>query len=261
MSRRLLPALAVLWAASATGQAVPEAALWVEAEGAEGVFVNGVPHGAPGAWLAVVPGALTVRAVDDLDAWDPRLAERDLVVSSGDSVRIRLDLPRRLRIETLPIRAEVSRVDADGTEAVLGTAPLTVDVGPDEDLTLVARLGGYDPARATVEAVGEDAVVLMLRPHPETDTEVALLPTERSTAGRTLVDLGIGAAALAAGAAAIHLKFRADGVDDRYRSEGSPEFGDEALRQEAIRLDRLSAVALGAMQVGVGVLAVRFVLR
>ncbi|MEM0964322.1 MAG: prenyltransferase, partial [Bacteroidota bacterium] len=74
-------------------------------------------------------------------------------------------------------------------------------------------------------------------------------------------DLGIGAAALAAGAVAVHFKFRADSVDDRYRSETSPERGDEALLDEALRLDRYSAAALGAMQVGVGVLALRFVLR
>ena len=261
MTARILLLLALVASVSASGQAIPEAALWVEAEGAEAVFVNGVRSGAPGTWLSVVPGVLTVRAVGDADAWNPRLQEREVTLAVGDSVRVQLDLPRRLRIETLPIRAEVTRLRTDGTEESLGTAPLTVDLADGENLSLIARLGGYDMTRRTVEADDSGTVVLLLRPHPETDTEVALLPTERTTRGRTLADVGIGAAALAAGAVAVHLKFRADDVDDRYRTEGSSGYGDESLRDEALRLDRLSAVALGGMQVGLGVLAVRFVLR
>ena len=78
---------------------------------------------------------------------------------------------------------------------------------------------------------------------------------------QTWVDVGIGAAAVAAGAVAVHYKFRADRIDDRYRDPEDPGFADEALRQDALRLDRLSTVALVAMQVGVGALAIRFVLR
>ncbi len=50
-------------------------------------------------------------------------------------------------------------------------------------------------------------------------------------------------------------------MDDRYRSPDSPERGDPTLRVEAQRLDRISAGALGVMQVGLGVLAIRLVLR
>lgn len=258
MTRRLLLAVAAVWSVSASGQS---AALWVEAEGAEAVFVDSVRAGAPGAWIAVAPGVRAVRAVDDADAWNPRLAERDVTVQAGDSVRVHLDLPQRVRVETLPIRAEVAVVQPDGTEAVLGTAPLSVDLAPGESLAIVARLGGYDTARATVSSGAEAPVVLLLRPHPETPDAVAQLPTERSTRRRTLIDVGLGAAALAAGAVAVHYKFRADRVDARYRAEDSVDFGDEALRQEAIRLDRYSAVGLGAMQASLGVLALRFVFR
>lgn len=260
MTRALLLVTALLGAA-ASGQTAGDAAVWVEAPGAEAVLVDGERAGAPGAWLPVDAGARTVAAVDDPEAWDPRRAERTVTVAPGDSVRVRLDLPVRVRIETLPIRAEVAVERPDGTEAALGTAPLTVDLPAGEALAVVARLGGYDPARRTVDASAEGPVVILLRPHPETPDEVALLPTERSTRGRTLLDVGIGAAAVAAGAAAIHYKFRADRLDDRYRDPGSEDYGRESLRQEALRLDRYSAIGLGAMQVGLGVLAVRFVLR
>lgn len=263
MTRPAVLLLLLLAAAPASGQpgAPAPASVWVEAVGAEAVLVDGERAGVPGEWLPVAPGTRRVEAVDDVAAWDPRRAEREVTLAAGDSVRVRLALPHRVRIETLPIRAEVAVERPDGTEAVLGPAPLTVDVAEGGALRLVARLRGYDAARATVEAGAEGPVVILLRPHPETPDEVALLPTERSTRGRTWVDVGLGAAAVAAGAAAVHFKFRADRVDDRYRDESSPEFGDEALRQEALRLDRLSAVGLGAMQVSLGVLAVRFVLR
>ncbi len=101
----------------------------------------------------------------------------------------------------------------------------------------------------------------MLSPLPDAPLDVALLPTERSTARRTWLDIGIGAAAVGAGALAIYYKFEADNADDRYRDQLSPDRGDDSFRQEALRLDRLSAVALAGMQVGVGVLAIRFVLR
>lgn len=230
----------------------------VEAE-AGVVVVDGRPAGAPGEWIAVAPGDRTVALVDDLQAWDPRRVEAAVALAAGDSLAIPLVLPVRLRVETLPIRALVVR-ERPGGRDTLGTAPLTVEAEAGEAVVLVASLDGYETVRQSARA-GEGPVTLVLPLRPDTVPEAALLPTERSTARRTLLDLGIGAAALAAGAVAVHYKFRADRVDDRYRTEGSDDYGDAALRDEALRLDRYSAVALGAMQVGVGVLALRFVLR
>ena len=137
---------------------------------------------------------------------------------------------------------------------------LTLESDGAAPVVLVATLDGYEAVRQTV-APDAEAVTLVLPLADEATPQAALLPTQRSTLGRTLVDVGIGAAALAAGAVAVHYKFRADAVDDRYRTEGTADFGDESLRDEALRLDRASAVALGAMQVGIGALALRFVFR
>ena len=197
--------------------------------------------------------------MDDPAAWNPRRAVRTVALAAGDSARVALALPRRVRVETLPIRATVVRETAGGPDT-LGVAPLTLDLPAGEAADLVVSLDGYDPARQRV-GPDDDAVTVLLRPGPDARPDAALLPTQRSTVGRTLVDVGIGAAALAAGAVAVHYKFRADEIDDRYRTDGSPDFGDEDLRQEAIRLDRYSGIAVGAMQVGIGVLALRFVLR
>ena len=255
---KLLLVLISLAAAPAWGQPAPVGSAWVRVEGEGGaVVVDDEPAGAPGDWLAVAPGTRTVALVDDLRDWNPRRASRALDLSAGDSVSVALALPLRTRVETLPIRALVVRTDG-GRRDTLGTAPLVLELAPGERATLAATLDGFDAAGATVEA-GEPAT-LMLTPAAGTVPDVALLPTERSTVRRTLIDVSLGAAALAAGAVAVHYKFRADAVDDRYRSD-TAERGNEALRQEALRLDRISAVALGAMQLGVGALALRFVLR
>ena len=254
--------LICLAAAPAWGQpapAAPDSSAWVRVEGAGGaVVVDDQPAGAPGDWLPVAPGTRTVALVDDLQVWNPRRASRTLDLGAGDSVSVALALPLRTRVETLPIRALVVREDG-GRRDTLGIAPLTLELAPGERATLAATLDGFDAARATVQA-GEPAT-LMLAPAAGTVPDVALLPTERSTARRTLIDVSLGAAALAAGAVAVHFKFRADAVDDRYRGDDPADRGDESLRQEALRLDRISAVALGAMQVGLGALALRFVLR
>ena len=254
---KLVLVMVSLAAAPAWSQPADSSA-WVRVEADGGaVVVDDRPAGAPGDWVEVAPGARTVALVDDLRAWDPRRASRTVTVGPGDSVSVALALPLRTRVETLPIRALVVREDG-GRRDTLGAAPLVLELAPGERAQLVATLDGFDAARATARA-GEP-VTLVLTPAAGTVPDVALLPTERSTVRRTVIDVSLGVAALAAGAVAVHYKFRADALDDRYRGDTS-ERGNEALRQEALRLDRLSAAALGAMQMGVGVLALRFVLR
>lgn len=232
----------------------------VRVDAAEGeVVVDGERAGEVGGWIAVEPGERVLALVDDAEAWNPRRAERAVSVAAGDSVAVALTLPLRLRVETLPIRAVVVRETASGRDT-LGTSPLTLESDGAAPVVLVATLDGYEAVRQTV-APDAEAVTIVLPLADEATPQAALLPTQRSTLGRTLVDVGIGAAALAAGAVAVHYKFRADAVDDRYRTEGTADFGDESLRDEALRLDRASAVALGAMQVGIGALALRFVFR
>ncbi len=239
------------------GPAVAQTAyLRVDAPAGE-VAVDGARAGEAGEWIGVEAGTREVVLLDDAQAWDPRRAAATVTVAAGDSATVALALPTRLRVETLPIRALVVR-ERGATRDTLGTAPLTVET--DGPVVLIAIRDGYQEVRQAVGAQ-TSAVTLVLPLSADAVPETALLPTQRSTAGRTFTDVGIGVAALAAGAVAVHYKFRADDADDRYRAENGPDFRNEAVRQEALRLDRASAVALGAMQVGIGVLALRFVLR
>ncbi len=233
----------------------------VRVEAAAGrVLVDDQPAGTVATWIPVEPGAHEIALVDDAQAWDPRRVEALVTLADGDSTILRLTLPERVRVETLPIRATVVRLGVGGERDTLGMAPLTLDLAPGASAELVVSLDGYLDARQSVEA-GDGAVTVLLQPGPDAPRQIALLPTQRSSLQRTLIDAGLGAAILAAGAVAVHYKFRADDVDDRYRDPDSADYGDEALRQEALRLDRYSVTALGVMQVGVGVLALRFVLR
>lgn len=249
---------ALLFALLAAPLAAQTAHLRVDAPAGD-VLVDGAEVGVAGEWVAVAPGARAVTLVDDASAWNPRRADAEVSLADGDSVRVALALPLRVRVETVPIRAWIVRETPAGADT-LGQAPLTVDLGPNESLALRASLAGYESVGRQL-AAGADRVTLILPLSPGTVPEAALLPTERSTLGRSLVDVGLAAGAVAAGALAVTLKFRADRVDDRYRDETSLDYADPAVREQALSLDRQSALALGVMQVGLGVLAVRFVLR
>ncbi len=261
MIRAVLLSLVVAVAVRAQTDA-PAAHIWVDAPGTAAVLVDDTLAGPPGTWIEVTAAAHRVAAVSDPEAWDARRVDVDIMPAAGDSLRLRLDLPRRLRVETLPIRAHIVFEDASGAREILGTSPVTVDLPAGAAGTLVATLEGYEPERLPLaDASASGPTQILLRPSPGAEPELELLPTERSTRSRTLVDLGVGAATVAAAAIAVHYKFRADAIDDDYRGEDPALRGNEALRQEALRLDRYSAVALGAMQVGVATLAIRFILR
>ena len=252
---RLALLLALLLAVPAAAQT---AHVRVEAEAGE-VWVDGDRAGRAGEWVEAAPGVRDLTLVEDSQTWDPRRAQTQVTLATGDSLVVRIALPVRLRVETLPIRATIVRQGPEGLDT-LGLAPLTLDADAGESVVLVASLDGYESVRQSVEA-GQARVTLVLPLLEDAVPEVALLPTERSTLGRTLIDMGIAAATLTAGAVAVRYKFHADELDDRYRTEGFAEFGDESIRQEVLSLDRTSTIALGAMQVGIGALALRFVLR
>lgn len=244
----------------ASAQAQPAATLIVDA-GQGTVVIDGTVAGAPGEALAVEPGTRLIWLVDDPDAWNPRIDSSQVGLAAGDTLRIEMSLPLRTRVETNPVGAEVTLVSADGSMRVLGAAPLSVDLHEGQLAELVAELAGHSSTRQPVQ--GSPLVQMTLTPEAGVRVEpiVQTFATRRAARRRTLVDIGIGAATLAAGAVAVYYKFEADAIDDRYRDPESLQRGDESLRQEALRLDRRSGVALGAMQVGLGVLALRFVLR
>jgi hypothetical protein len=216
--------------------------------------------GAAGAVHAVPSGEHAIALIEGpAGAWNPRRAQADVVVPAGDTLTLRLALPVRYYIGTAPSGASVAHETPGGLREQLGVSPLVVDRPAPLEGVLVASRDGYASTRIAPGDSSVNRVSMVLAPlSSEAGAAVDWRPPGRT---RAWIDIAAGAIALAAGAVAIHYKFQADDIDDRYRSPGSPERGDPALRAEAQRLDRISAGALGVMQLGLGVLAIRLVLR
>lgn len=189
------------------------------------------------------------------DLWSIEPLEVPFTAQPGDTLELDLPFPYHYKIESIPFGASVS-MDANGEKALLGKTPVqfTLDEVPDNGF--IVQRPGY--LTEQVEA-GEEVwnrTVLTLRPvAPETTTatEVNWEPPRKR---HRWIDYTAAVVALGAGALAVHYKFQADRLDDRYR-----ETTDPALRSEIQSLDTRSNIALGVMQGGIGVLAIRFVLR
>jgi hypothetical protein len=224
------------------------------------LVADGRPLGRADAAYPLPAGPATLALVEGGGrAWQPRRAEVEVEVAAGDTLVVPLALPVRYVVSTLPSGAEVAVEHADGRREVLGPAPLVVDRPAALSGPLVATRRGYADARAAPGDSAVNRVLLTLR--PLTEEEGAALDWRPPRRARTWIDVALGGVALASAAVAVHYKFRADDIDDRYRDEGSPERGNPALRVEAQRFDRISVGALGVMQASLGVLAFRLVLR
>lgn len=193
------------------------------------------------------------------DGWASR--QRDILVSveTGQHQVVHLDLPIRYRIEAFPSEAEVV-LTTDGEERYLGKVPVTLEERGALPGSFQVRLDGYEIA--TVEP-GDSLLnryTVLLNPLSRGTTEEDVHWTSPSKPNRW-IDYAAAGVALASAGVAIYYKFEADSFDDRYRDPASPERGNPALREEAERFDRYSLVSLGAMQLAVGFLGIRFILR
>ena len=248
---------------SASVQAQETARLTLETNAPEAlVLANGEAIGRAAAPLMLPVGTVELVLVEDAgEAWQPRRAATTIDVAPGDDLVLSLNLPVRYRIETLPVGATVAVESAGGRE-VLGVAPLMVERTAPLNGVFLAERDGFLSARLAPGDSLDNRHTILLRPledRARPEAAVGWMPPRR--APNLWIDIAAAGVALAAAGVAVHYKFRADDVDDLYRDADSLERGNPALKAEAERLDTYSLAALGVMQVGVGVLAVRFILR
>ncbi len=189
-------------------------------------------------------------------AWQPRHAEAEVKIAPGESLSLRLDVPVRHRIESFPFGATVTLERPDGTTERLGETPLVLTPESPLDGTLVVRKTGYTAARQTPGRAADNAYSLVLRPITLAEAGEGALAWHTPRRANRWIDVAAVGVALGAGALAVHYKFKGDDAFETYERTGDP-----TLRPEIDRYDTYSAVALGAMQVGIGVFAVRLVLR
>lgn len=175
------------------------------------------------------------------------------IVGRSDTLFVEAQFPYAYRLDATPLSADVFHESASGRER-LGKTPLVVTL--DEPLTgalqferegfatveLAPGEAFWNRHQAVMQPLAADAAL-----HPGVRLDV-----ERQR--RRWIDYTALAVAAVGGAMAVHYKSEADKRFDIYS-----ETGDPALRPGIERMDNRSAVALGAMQTGIGVFALRLV--
>jgi hypothetical protein len=173
---------------------------------------------------------------------------------AGDTIAVRLDFPYYYRLESTPFDAEVDLRDGLVVRP-LGFTPSTVESATPLTGVLDIRLAGFKTESIVPGAELWNLHVIRLEPLEETG-DVSRFALSPPPSRRRWIDYAAIGTALVAGGVAVHFKFKADRRYDRY-----VETGDPTLRPTIKRYDTYSGVALGVMQAGAGLFAVRLILR
>jgi hypothetical protein len=206
---------------------------------------------ADGSIMQVDPESRSVLLVPvEVGAWDLTQPQDSITVMPGDTLSLTMHFPYQYRIDSVPFGAIIS-VPAEENR-ILGTTPLVHQSEKPLTATLVLYKDGY----ATAEiAPGEEVInrhSVVLQPLDVGHVDQEAVEWNPRSSRNTWINWAAGGLAVAGGVLAVHFKFTADDYHDQYL-----ETGDEALREEVQRFDTYSYIALGAMQVGIGVLVFR----
>ena len=199
-------------------------------------------------------GTTAVRVVPNaVGAWG--VGHFSETVAGRDTVHVEARFPYAYRLEAMPFAASVSLMIGEKRTLLCRTPLLLQEDAPLEGELVFEREGfapvTLDPGDALWNR--HQAVLQPLAEQPSGDVDVRV-----DVGGNSYrwVDYAAIGAALAGGALAVHYKLKADRKFDLYA-----ETGDPALRPAIEDLDTRSAIALGAMQTGVTVFALRLVFR
>lgn len=217
-------------------------------------------------WLGVVsdapfsisPDTKKIRLLlAGVDTWTVAPVVAPLDASPGDTVTVKLQAPYYYKVESVPFGAPVYLENMDG-RIRLGQTPLLYASPQPLEGTIVVDENEYMTERMQAGTEIWNRYVVVLEPARRAEplipaSEVAWTPPRQR---RRWIDVTAGAVAVAAGAYSIHQKFKADDLFDDYQTSRDP-----MLREEIRAHDNRALLGLGVMQAGVGVIAVRFILR
>ncbi len=187
---------------------------------------------------------------ESIDAWAIEPIRFDLTTGSSDGALSAM-FPYHYRVESMPPGADVFLVSPAGDEW-LGETPLLYKSTVALRGELLVAQEGHTTARLVpgTEIWNHEVVMLNV-----SDTHVArrmgLTETDRR---RRWIDIAALSTAAAAGALAVHYRTKADNRFDRWQQTQDPN-----LKNRVQRLDVYSGVAVGTMQVGLGVFAFRLI--
>lgn len=220
------------------------------------VFADSMLVGGASSMLLAVPVASrSIRlTAPNPDAWSIAPITRPLDVASGDTARVVMRFPYHYRIESEPFGADVLIEHLEESRYIGVTPLLHRSEDPLERSILVRRVGYVSQRIQPGKAVWNRHVV-HLEPISELDTatQMNLNPPR---AYRAWIDYAALGTAIVSGALAVHYKFKADNLADEFELTRN-----NALTSRIETHDFRAAVAFGVMQGGLGIFALRLVLR
>jgi hypothetical protein len=172
-----------------------------------------------------------------------------------DTLHLTLHFPYQYQIESIPFGAPVYRSTPQG-RVLLGETPLQYTQDQPLQDTLLLDLHGYLVERIVPGTAQWNRHTRTLRPVDEQVLATPALKWDTPRRRNRWIDYAALGTSLVSGVVAVHYKIRADHRYDRYLENGDP-----TLRPDIERYDRYSGIALGVMQGGLGLVALRLVLR
>ncbi len=193
----------------------------------------------------------------EADSWAIRKPTEEILALPGDTLSVTLNVPYTYRIETVPYGASVL-VDTDDGRVTLGRTPLLYTRDAPFEGPLYIEKPDYETEILTPGTSSFNRYSMVLQPVELVQAEMPdgfdWQPAQ--TQRFTWVDYTVAGLALASGAVSVYYKFKGDELFREYEATGDPE-----LRPDIERNDRYAAYALGSMQIGLGFVAFRLVLR
>ena len=218
---------------------------------ADSLFVGGASR-MP---LAVPAGSRSIRLTAPRpDAWSIAPITRPLEVAAGDTAHVVVHFPYHYRIESEPFGADVF-VERRGEPLFVGATPLLHRSEAPLEGSILLQRRGYLPASVQPGNAVWNRHVAHLEPMNARDPAAVRYSNPPRT-HRAWIDYAVLGAALAAGAAAVHYKFKADSLADEYERTRNA-----TLTSRIETHDVRAAAAFGVMQGGLGIFAIRLALR
>ncbi len=204
---------------------------------------------ADGSFFSLPVGRTSISVIrhEDIASWDSPKPSKIVKIVAGDSLRIELLFPNIYRFNSFPMGAKVR--NEEGVE--IGVTPFIYTSADIFEGRLSFSKSGYEDRVLERVEHGNTNVILTVI---DTDGEVSLEAFKRKpqpVRGKLVTASIMAGTAIAAGLS-IHYKFKADRLYDEY-----VDITDPALRPDILKYDRYAGAALGAMQGGLVLLAVR----
>lgn len=245
--------LALFWVSAADAQS-----RWIEIDTNQvtaNVYADSTWLGtAVGGVFAVPAGARVISLVPPIaDVWSIPALQRDISDLDGDTLHLDMRFPYYYSLESIPSSAEVYLSDGVG-RVLLGDTPLVFRTETTPSGTFIFDREGFLSRTITPGLDLWNRHLVSMEPADSDSSFPSEVSLNLGSRRRMWIDYVAIGTAVTAGILAVHFKTKANNRYARYEITGDP-----SLRPAINRLDVYSGVALGAMQAGLGLFAIRLI--